>query len=106
MNLHLALTAFLAIAFGLNVVAQQPPQAEIENAKLHAKIYLPDATKGFYRGTWFDWSGVISDLQFANHHLYRSWFNGVDASVRDVAYKGDDINVAPDTAMTGPVEEF
>jgi hypothetical protein len=28
------------------------------------KLYLPDAEHGFYRGTRFDWSGVVvADLQ-------------------------------------------
>src|SRR5262245_8293430 len=40
------------------------PQAEISNGVLKAQFYLPDAQKGFYRGTRFDWSGVIGSLEF------------------------------------------
>lgn len=36
--------------------AQSYPQAELSNGVLRAKIYLPDAEKGFYRGTRFDWA--------------------------------------------------
>ena len=40
----------------------QFPQAEISNGQIHAKLYLPDPQKGYYRATRFDWSGVISSL--------------------------------------------
>ncbi len=35
----------------------QIPQAEISNGVIKAQIYLPDAVKGYYLGTRFDWSG-------------------------------------------------
>ena len=35
------------------------PEKHISNGVLTAKIYLPDAEKGFYRGTRFDWAGII-----------------------------------------------
>jgi hypothetical protein len=84
----------------------EPPQAEIHNKQLRLTIYLPDSQNGFYKGTRFDWSGVIGDLEFSGHHLYRPWFNSVDPSVRDYVYKGDDIVASANTAMTGPAEEF
>ena len=84
----------------------EPPQAQIQNKQIHVKFYLPDAKSGFYTGTRFDWSGVIADLEFAGHHLYRPWFNSVDPSVRDFTYKDDTIVASPNSAMTGPVEEF
>ena len=37
----------------------QYPSAEISNEEVKMKIYLPDAEKGLYRATRFDWSGVI-----------------------------------------------
>lgn len=99
-------------AFGIAIAAlsasciAEPPQAQIQNKQLHIKLYLPDAKDGFYTGTRFDWSGVIADLEFAGHHLYRPWFSSVDPSVRDFTYKDDAIIAAPNSAMTGPVEEF
>ncbi|SEB99363.1 hypothetical protein [Terriglobus roseus] len=84
----------------------QAPQAEISNGAIRAKVYTPDARTGFYRGTRFDWSGVISDLEFAGHHLYKPWFASTDETVRDFSYVGDGIVAAPNSAMTGPVEEF
>jgi len=39
-----------------------PPEAWISNGLVRAKLYLPDAGNGYYRGTRFDWSGVIAGL--------------------------------------------
>ncbi len=57
-------------------------------------------------GTRFDWSGVIGDLEFAGHHLYRPWFSSVDPEARDVVFKESTIVAGINSAMTGPVEEF
>jgi hypothetical protein len=45
------------------------PQAEITNGELRAKVYLPDACRGFYRGTRFDWSGIVSSLEYKGHNF-------------------------------------
>ena len=84
----------------------QPPQVQIHNKQLRLTVYTPDPQNGFYRATRFEWGGAICDLKFAGHHLYRPWFNSVDASVRDVKFDGDKIIVGPNTAMCGPAEEF
>lgn len=94
------------VALAMPNCSAQAPQAHIQNKRLRATVYLPDAKNGFYRGTRFDWSGVICDLEFAGHHLYRPWFSSTDAEVRDFVYKDDTIVVGPNSAMTGPVEEF
>jgi hypothetical protein len=83
-----------------------PPSADISNGLISATIYLPDAKAGFYRGTRFDWSGVVSRLTYAGHTFYGPWFTTTDAAVRDFTYDGADIIVGPQSAITGPVEEF
>src|SRR5882757_8981562 len=50
------------------------PQAEISNDILHARLYLPDAEKGYYRGTRFDWSGVMPSLEYQGHSYSGQWF--------------------------------
>lgn len=99
--------------FGIAVVVifaitceAEPPQSQIQNKQLRVKLYLPDAKNGFYTGTRFDWSGVIADLEFSGHHLYRPWFNSIDPAARDFVYKDDGIVAGTNSAMTGPVEEF
>ena len=46
------------------------PSAEVANGRIRAKIYLPDAQNGYYRGTRFDWSGVVYSLQYKGHNYY------------------------------------
>jgi hypothetical protein len=83
-----------------------PPQAEITNGVLRLRVYLPDTRNGFYRGTRFDWSGVIADLRYKDHSYYGPWFSKTDPSVRDFIYDGPDIIAGPCSAITGPAEEF
>jgi hypothetical protein len=96
------LTAFPALI----EAAPVPPQAEISNTLVHVKLYLPDAEHGFYRGTRFDWSGVVADLQYKGHSYYGPWFTATDPTVSDFIYKGSEIIAGPCSAITGPVEEF
>jgi hypothetical protein len=88
--------------------AQQPPFVRLGNGSLALKVYLPDADHGFYRGTRFDWSGIIGDLTFAGHHLYGPWFSAIDPGVHDFIYKGPDLEIVSGLAnsATGPAEEF
>lgn len=72
--------------------AAQPPEAEISNSAITAKFYLPDAEKGYYRGTRFDWAGVINSLRTKNHEYFGQWFAKYDPKQHD--------------AIMGPVEEF
>ena len=68
------------------------PQAEISNGQVKAKVYLPDAQRGYYQATRFDWSGVIASLQYQGHNYFGVWFPKYDPKIND--------------AITGPVEEF
>jgi len=77
----------------VSVAAQAaPPQAAISNSRVHAQLYLPDAQSGYYQGTRFDWSGVISGLEWNGHSYFGQWFPRYDPKLHD--------------AITGPVEEF
>ncbi len=72
--------------------AGDSPQAEISNGEIRARFHLPDPKNGYYRGTRFDWSGVISSLQYKGHEYFGVWFPRYDPQLHD--------------AITGPVEEF
>ena len=83
----------IAFAFLLTRLAfGQIPQAEISNAQIRAKLYLPDPQAGYYRATRFDWSGVISSLEWNGHNYFGQWFDRYDPKLHD--------------SITGPVEEF
>ncbi len=81
------------------------PQAEIFNSMVRAKIYLPDAEKGFYRGRRFDWAGVIGSLEFKGHEYFGPFFEKFDPAVADVEI-GNPVVAGIASAAIGPVEEF
>ena len=68
------------------------PQAEISNGVVTARFYLPDAERGYYRGTRFDWSGNTYSLRALGHEYAGQWFERYDPKLHD--------------AIMGPVEEF
>jgi hypothetical protein len=68
------------------------PKASISNGLIHAVVYLPDAKNGYYRGSRFDWSGVVGCLAYKGHTYFGVWFPHYDPLLHD--------------AITGPVEEF
>ena len=90
MRLALLVASILLLSSGL--MAAQAPQAAISNGVIQAKLFLPDPEQGYYRGTRFDWSGVISSLQYKGHEYFGQWFENYDPKIHD--------------AITGPVEEY
>jgi hypothetical protein len=72
--------------------AQDYPKAKISNGMIHAELMLPNFPNGSYQGTRFDWSGIISSLQFDGHEYFGQWYEHHDPKIHD--------------AITGPVEEF
>ena len=68
------------------------PEAEISNGSIQARLLLPDAERGYYRGTRFDWSGAIASLKYKGHEYFGQWFEKYDSKTHD--------------AIMGPVEEF
>lgn len=101
-----AIACLLLGAIAIPMSAADPPEAAISNSQIHAKLYLPDATDGYYRGTRFDWTGVIYSLQYKGHDYYGPWYQKRRADVHDFVYEGNDIVAGPCSAITGPVEEY
>jgi hypothetical protein len=84
--------AILLLTSTVGMNAADFPQAEISSRFLKAKLYLPDEKQGYYRGSRFDWSGVIESLNYKGHEYFGVWFPKYDPTLHD--------------AITGPVEEF
>ena len=99
------LVSLAVFAAGI-LVAAGPPAAQISNGLVQVKVYLPDGRSGYYRGTRFDWSGVINSLVYQGHQYYGPWFDRTDPSVRDFVYREGAIVAGPASAITGPVDEF
>ena len=68
------------------------PRAELSNGALDAVLFLPAAANGYYRGSRFDWAGVIGCVAYKGHTYFGEWFSKYDPLLAD--------------AITGPVEEF
>ncbi|HEX8984613.1 MAG TPA: hypothetical protein VF767_04255 [Bryobacteraceae bacterium] len=88
------------------LAAAEPPGIRIANRHAQAEVYLPDSAAGFYRGTRFDWSGVIHSLKAQGHDYYGPWFDRTDPKIHDFIYDGAEIVAGPCSAVTGPVDEF
>jgi hypothetical protein len=82
----------LLLCASLSAPAADFPEAQISNGTVTAKLYLPDAEKGYYRGTRFDWSGQVYSLTTGGHEYFGQWFEKYDPKLHD--------------AIMGPVEEF
>jgi hypothetical protein len=85
-------SAFCLLAIAMSALCAEYPEAAIAAGGIRAKLYLPDPDRGYYRATRFDWSGVISSLEYKGHNYFGPWFDGHDPRRHD--------------SITGPVEEF
>jgi hypothetical protein len=99
------LIALVAISFSLSAAAENPT-GTIANGQVKATLYLPDAQKGFYRGTRFDWSGLVSSFEYEGHNYIGTWYQSTDPQVLDFEFRGDQIVTGPCTTMVGVPEEF
>ncbi|MBU3077361.1 hypothetical protein [Sphingomonas quercus] len=72
--------------------APDAPAVRISNGIASAVLLMPDAARGYYRATRFDWSGAIADLQVGGHSYFGRWFAKYDPRTHD--------------AIMGPVQEY
>lgn len=83
---------FVYLASRASAQPDAPPQVDIANDQIKARLYLPDEQQGYYRGSRFDWSGLIASLAYKGHTYFGKWFDAYHPRTHD--------------AVTGPVEEF
>jgi hypothetical protein len=76
-----------------NIEHADHPKTTLSNGKLTVVIFLPDAQKGYYRSTRFDWAGIIPCVSLNGHRFFGEWFIGAYDPMRN-------------DAVVGPVEEF
>jgi hypothetical protein len=79
------------LLFAILSLAADFPTRTLKSDELTVTVYEPDAEKGMYRGTRFDWSGVL-DVQFGPHKLFGPWLGNPDPKNHD--------------SIVGPCEEF
>jgi hypothetical protein len=90
----------------VSALLARAPVVTISNGQITAKIARIDATQGFYNGTRFDQAGVVTSLTLNGREFYGPWFEKTAPDVLDYTYVGEDIVAGPDSAVSGPVEEF
>src|SRR5947208_10968522 len=86
------IAACLLLAAAGPAAAADYPHVYLKNDKLRVKVYLPDTEKGFYRGTRFDWAGVLGEVEFSGHKVFGPWKDTHDPTNHD--------------DIIGPCEEF
>jgi hypothetical protein len=85
--------AIWTLTQGMSVFAAMDyPKLELDNGVMQASIYLPDAGQGYYRGTRFDWSGIIERVDYDGHRFYAPLHTQHDPLGHD--------------SVSGPAEEF
>ena len=68
------------------------PKLTLDNGVISVGVYLPDAARGYYRGTRFDWSGIIERVDCGDHRFYAPLHSTHDPVGHDY--------------VSGPAEEF
>ena len=84
--------AIILCSYGSNKEETVATEVNITNGLINAKLYLPDADTGYYRGVRFDWSGLVASLEYAGHTYIDQWFANYGPYVHD--------------AVLGPMQEF
>src|SRR3569833_440310 len=88
-----------------DALAAAPHNTNDKNHK-NARITPPELDRGFYRGTRFDQAGVIISLKLIGREFYGPWCDRTAPEVLDYTYTADGMVAGPDSAISGPVEEF
>ncbi|HVV71783.1 MAG TPA: hypothetical protein VHI52_09840 [Verrucomicrobiae bacterium] len=59
------------------------PADSVQNEFLRAQFYLPDGKRGYYRGTRFDWSGLLFRVQAEKHSFFTEFRKTHDPFTHD-----------------------
>src|ERR1700722_16716766 len=71
------------VSLGLGARAEDPPHVVLKNDLETLTVLLPDKTNGYYRGSRFDWHGIVSKVEFAGHTLFNEWKTPHDPNGHD-----------------------
>lgn len=77
------------------------PLIRLNNGVIEALVFLPDADNGYYRGSRFDWSGIIGQVTYLGHTYFRPWQHSVAREVPPDPHNPENPNDG-----AGTVEEF
>ncbi len=71
----LGLAAPLSLASGPRPAFESSdvPKLWLSNGVIKALVLLPDAKAGYYRGSRFDWSGLVARVEYQGHTYFGEW---------------------------------
>ncbi len=74
---HIMIIAFFIVSILIfdvyaeeNNLLDKYPHVILSNGIIKTSIFIPDAQRGFYRSTRFEWSGMIWELKYKNHSYF------------------------------------
>lgn len=84
-------------------------ESTLGSGTLIARLYLPDPKQGYYRGTRFDWSGLVSRVDCRNHTFFCEFKQEHDPlNHDDICGTAEEFGIEspPSYAQAGPGEPF
>ena len=82
----------VSVALCASATAAEHPTDTIRNKHLTMVLCRPDARAGYYRGSRFDWAGIIERVEFDGHRVFGRFSDSPDPRHHD--------------RVMGPAEEF
>jgi hypothetical protein len=81
------------------------PAVLLAGRRAAATVYLPDPSRGYYRGPRFDWSGMMASLRLDGHEFFGEWRVGAhDPLGNDFAVgPACEFGMGPDTGNPPPI---
>jgi hypothetical protein len=83
-----------------NIGVSSYPHIFLKSTNLKVTVLLPDEKTGYYRSTRFDWSGIISQVEYDSHTFFQDWEN-YDGTLESGIH-----NPLDNSTGTGTAEEF
>jgi hypothetical protein len=81
------------------------PHRDISNGIVSARVYLP-GPDGFYRGSRFDRSGVVTHATYKGQDYGKPWFSAYSPAAHDFTWHNGEVVVGLASGAAGPAEEF
>jgi hypothetical protein len=81
------------------------PHRELSNGIVSIRVYLP-GPDGFYRGTRFDRTGIVTHATYKGQDYGQPWFSAYSPAVHDFTWHDGQAVVSLASRVMGPAEEF
>jgi hypothetical protein len=72
-GLAVSVAVLLALGTSARAAETDAPRHVLASGGLKLTLYLPDARTGYYRGTRFDWSGLVARAEVGGHTVFCDW---------------------------------